>query len=543
MNVKFQGLSVHIENEAGSVRKGKDKNGKPWKTTMSHDYGEIKGTMGIDGDPVDVFLGPNKGAKFVYVFHQTTKDGNRFDEDKVFMGFDNVMDAKEAFFKNYDIPEFFYGAVDTIPLEDFKKKVLETKNDPQMIRASKLENSIQLHAQQDIVFTKGDPVTVDGFHGRGVVSRVDGRRVTIQFRNRMSISRDQIYVHHMSEGNYKSKYMSAAGETPPNDGTKKRIERVGTQFCIRADGADTNFGCWPSYEMAQAVLAGKSFIEPLLPDNLYAGGAGSGRHKEFEKIKTAAINEYKRVYKLAKQAGLEEPKAKDAAMDAFILKFKSLRPTELAAGGPGSGRKPKYAKGLNEWKSPEKERELARKDPKQMTLPLKSAGVVGLPKFKIKAPYRGTEHNNIKVPKHAGASHVGKIPGHPKNHNPKGIMLEANDWGEPNAGAYQHAHIEPRTWFSPPSLAKRGKGNHVPTDDPGEKDDKFLDVTKRKKAQKDRMKLLRRSAPGGLPPQVPVRTSLVSPVLPFYPPITASRVKAGNLENKRMFRAYGAARI
>jgi hypothetical protein len=197
----FQGLRIRIENEAGSTRSGVDKDGKPWETTMTYDYGEIIGSMGVDGDPVDVFVGPDKSAKFVYVIHQTTKDGTKFDEDKCFVGFQDAMDAKAAFYKNYDVPDHFYGDVSTLSLEDFKKKIMESKKNPAFIRASKIEAAIQLYAQDQNhnPFKVGDPVTVNGFHGRGVVIGVQGRRVTIRFWNREYISRDMNEVHSMSE--------------------------------------------------------------------------------------------------------------------------------------------------------------------------------------------------------------------------------------------------------------------------------------------------------------------------------------------------------
>src|SRR5258708_6157108 len=90
--ITFQGLKIRIENEVGSVRKGVDHNGKKWEITMTYPYGEIINSTGVDGDEVDCFVGDNKSAKFVYVVHQTKKDGNGFDEDKCFLGFDNAMD-------------------------------------------------------------------------------------------------------------------------------------------------------------------------------------------------------------------------------------------------------------------------------------------------------------------------------------------------------------------------------------------------------------------------------------------------------------------
>jgi inorganic pyrophosphatase len=204
----FQGFRINVENPAGSTRTGVDKDGKPWSTTMAYDYGEIVNTNGVDGDPVDVFIGPNKSAKFVYVIHTTKKSGQGYDEDKCMLGFDDAMDAKAAFYKNYDEPDHFYGDMSVLTLAQFKAKLHETKENPALIKASKMENAIQLYAQDTNPFHTGDPVHVDGEHGRGVVVGVDGRRVTIRFWNRMYVSRDYIYVHHMSEGNYVSKYYS-----------------------------------------------------------------------------------------------------------------------------------------------------------------------------------------------------------------------------------------------------------------------------------------------------------------------------------------------
>ena len=207
-------MRIHIENEAGSVRKGVDESGKPWKTTMVYPYGEIINSMGVDGDPVDVFIGPNKSAKFVYGIHQTKKDGTGFDEQKFMLGFNDAMEAKKAYFESYDIPEHFYTNVEAIPIEVFKKKVYETKNNPQLIHASALNTAIALHANRDGLEGPsggkgiGTPVTVDGQRGRGTIVRINGRNITIRFRNGLYITRDVGSVHSMSDNYYKSRYSS-----------------------------------------------------------------------------------------------------------------------------------------------------------------------------------------------------------------------------------------------------------------------------------------------------------------------------------------------
>jgi hypothetical protein len=205
---KFAGLTIHIENPVGSTRSGVDNNGKPWSVVMTHAYGEILGSMGVDGDPVDCFLGSDKAAKFAYVVHTTRKDGTGFDEDKVMLGFPDVVSAKQAWAKNFDEPEHFFGSISTIPIEIFKQKVMQTKSNPAMLHASKMNSVIELYEAASAGPGIGTPVSVDGFHGRGVIVRIDGRKMTVKFRNGMYITRDVGSVHALSDNYYQSRYMS-----------------------------------------------------------------------------------------------------------------------------------------------------------------------------------------------------------------------------------------------------------------------------------------------------------------------------------------------
>lgn len=81
---RFQGLAISIENPAGSVRKGVDRDGHEWRTKMTHPYGYIRGSKGVDKDHVDCYIGPNPDASHAYIVHQR-KAGqwDRYDEDKV----------------------------------------------------------------------------------------------------------------------------------------------------------------------------------------------------------------------------------------------------------------------------------------------------------------------------------------------------------------------------------------------------------------------------------------------------------------------------
>ena len=502
-------MRINIENEAGSTRSGIDVDGKPWKQKMSIPYGEIIGSTGIDGDAVDCFIGPDKSAKFVYIITTTHKEKGHFDENKCMLGFPDAMSAKAAFYRNYTQPELHYGDMSVLSLEDFKKKVMQTKKNPTLIRASKMNTAISLYAQENNnPFKIGDPVTCDGFHGRGVVMGVDGRRVTVKFRNREYVSRDQIYVHSMNTNDYKSKYSSlhANEGIPEEEGRKgKYIEKVGTQFCIRSDGIDQNFGCWPSMEKAEAVMAGKSFIEPDVNKSLLASKTNKKKDKKKPKIPKTSQ---------PKAKGSKSPEADQHP--EFFSPVTELRNKITMYVDQDTGRLK-----MADFKA-SRQKKVEAFGPKI--------------KFKNPSPYRtpGTGKTaSVGVASLKNPIKLGK-----PDRNPGVIGKIRADFGEPNAGAYQHAHLDSNLFFHPPSARNPQR---VPADDPGETNNKFGDVDKRKNANKQRMDILKRSTPGGSPPNVPVRTTLISPTLNSYMPLHASRVRRRH--GGGMFRAFNSAKI
>lgn len=133
--IEWKGLTISIENPAGSVRRGRNRHGVTWEQRMAFDYGEIKGTMGVDGDPVDVFLGPYLDeAAMVYVVHQRkVGDWSAYDEDKALIGFDSEESARFAFLACYSDPRFL-GPVTAMPVDEFVRKVRATKDKPAMVK-------------------------------------------------------------------------------------------------------------------------------------------------------------------------------------------------------------------------------------------------------------------------------------------------------------------------------------------------------------------------------------------------------------------------
>jgi phage-related protein (TIGR01555 family) len=115
--VMFAGLNIAIENPVGSVRSGEG-----WSVKMSNDYGYVVGSIGVDGDAVDCFLGPNEFSTRVYVVHTQGDDP----EDKVLLGFDSAKAARDAFEANYSHRGFF-ESMDVLSLADFTRKIFSKK--------------------------------------------------------------------------------------------------------------------------------------------------------------------------------------------------------------------------------------------------------------------------------------------------------------------------------------------------------------------------------------------------------------------------------
>lgn len=122
-SLEFQGLPIAVENKAGDVRSGVDKDGSKWHTEMKFPYGYIKGTEGADGDGVDVYVGPDKGADFAYVVHQKDPQTGKYDEDKIMLGFGSKKEAKEAFMDHYDDPEGFLGPISEVSMDRLRQLV------------------------------------------------------------------------------------------------------------------------------------------------------------------------------------------------------------------------------------------------------------------------------------------------------------------------------------------------------------------------------------------------------------------------------------
>lgn len=120
-HVKIDGYDVTIENPKGSVRSGRDANGQEWSVTMNNTYGYIRGTEGVDGDHIDVFLSDDPTIGDVYVIDQVNPETGEFDEHKVMYGFKSALAAKRAYNANYSPGWQGLGTITKVSKEEFKK--------------------------------------------------------------------------------------------------------------------------------------------------------------------------------------------------------------------------------------------------------------------------------------------------------------------------------------------------------------------------------------------------------------------------------------
>lgn len=158
-HIKINGFDVTIEQPAGSVRSGKDANGKEWSVTMNNTYGYIRGTESVDGDHIDVFLGPDMNSDMVYVVDQVNTDGS-FDEHKVMMGFSSLEDARSAYLSNYEEGWQGLGNITGVALDEFKKWIDSSIRKTKPFSDYKMTKENPNLSLRDIVESSGGHIVV-----------------------------------------------------------------------------------------------------------------------------------------------------------------------------------------------------------------------------------------------------------------------------------------------------------------------------------------------------------------------------------------------
>ena len=119
--IRVPGLPlILVENVRGSIRQGRDAEGNvTWQTVMPAHYGEFDGTVGADGDPLDVFVGEDLFSPYVYVVHTRDPRTRKYDEDKVFVGFPSSDHVRFVFGLAYDRRGMRHGTVRRLTVPAF----------------------------------------------------------------------------------------------------------------------------------------------------------------------------------------------------------------------------------------------------------------------------------------------------------------------------------------------------------------------------------------------------------------------------------------
>lgn len=203
-HIKFGGYDYTIENPKGSIRSGKDANGKEWKVTMHDTYGYIRGKFGKDGDHLDMFINDKADLDNwngdVFVVDQVNPDGS-FDEHKVMYGYDSMSDAEKAYLANYSKGWQGLGNITGASKEEFDKW-LDTSNrklkpfaDYAKVKFSQAQSVAETRQSLDDI----KPVSVGAFGN--IYNQFRGKaKAAIEFLKKLGSGEATAALHHHTIG-------------------------------------------------------------------------------------------------------------------------------------------------------------------------------------------------------------------------------------------------------------------------------------------------------------------------------------------------------
>ena len=256
-HVNALGLRMAIETPKGGMRSGRAPDGSEWAVRMPAHYGHILGTEGVDGDPVDVFIGGDLTSDFAVILDQRSLETQAFDEHKVFVGFKNmlqVMDAYEGAFSDGRAAERVQDIrVVTLPeLKDWLAKRGATKKEAGADTDQAVVEDIKSDAPSDEVLpaevwdpveavTRGAPFWM-AMDPAGSIRLEDGYPLWYYEKFTTRESFERFATLEAAEGVYnnpffsllRSKLMAAVPDVPVYVVTYADMERIAN---TRADGA------------------------------------------------------------------------------------------------------------------------------------------------------------------------------------------------------------------------------------------------------------------------------------------------------------------
>lgn len=160
-HIRLAGMDISIENPAGSTRSGTDRHGKPWSVEMPGHYGYIKRTEGADGDHLDVYVKPGTqslgdGSR-VYAVNQVDVRTRQFDEVKVILGADSLVDALSLYMRGFsdNLGRQRIGSVAEFSLPGFQDFLSNGGGKAKITRAERTARIVPPSALPDVAEPSG----------------------------------------------------------------------------------------------------------------------------------------------------------------------------------------------------------------------------------------------------------------------------------------------------------------------------------------------------------------------------------------------------
>lgn len=168
-HVKWNGLGITIETEAGGVRTGTGPTGQPWSVTLTSPYGYIKRTTGADSEQVDLYLGPQPQSPHVYIVDQIHPETGGFDEHKAFIGYPDEASARAAYLQAFSdgSGDARLGSISGLTVDEFKSWLKTSPKTPlaysDPVRAAgDAANALGLNPTEAAVDAAGHTIKVSG---------------------------------------------------------------------------------------------------------------------------------------------------------------------------------------------------------------------------------------------------------------------------------------------------------------------------------------------------------------------------------------------
>lgn len=264
-HVQVGTFDISIEQPKGSVRSGVDADGKKWETKMQNTYGYIRGTEGVDGDHIDVFLANDVDAwngRKVFVVDQYNEDGS-FDEHKVMLGFNEQEDAEDAYFANYDKdwPKKHKTVVTAVNLEDFEKWIQSSHRKTKAFAEYKsVKNSGESTGALEYSITPAQYTTKRGkvldmqlvtfdFELRPTIKRLASQTVRHTMKGWWDRERNGFMLRNLEDAKHIADYVVDAQFKLSMDGTSgiKPPIKIGTSHDIIPNGENEQKKAKPDY--------------------------------------------------------------------------------------------------------------------------------------------------------------------------------------------------------------------------------------------------------------------------------------------------------